>query len=292
MEQKQVMSEQDLKLNELEQYSMKNCIIVSGVPETPDENVLGLIMEIGRLIGVIIHETDIDNAHRIGKIRENKARPVIVKFVRHIKRAQFYQERKSVREAKVDQESCFGPNMLSRIFMADCLTRHNSAIMFVARQLRREGVLARAWTDAGAMKVRLSNDGPTKKIRGIRDLHKIVGDSPSLGLTDYGISKMQAAEEAPAPPEASGSTAADSQGHRGAGPERAATGATSGAGRRGSSAGSPAATRSRAGGASGTSGGHATPQARAAPWQSAAGGAGRSSAGASGGRGKRRHHGK
>lgn len=67
MKSKKVMSEQDLNINELEQYGMQSCVILKGVPESPEESVLGLVMEIGRLIDVEIPPTDIDNTHSMGK---------------------------------------------------------------------------------------------------------------------------------------------------------------------------------------------------------------------------------
>lgn len=273
MEPKKVMSEQDLKINELEQYSKKNCVIINGVPEAPDESALGLVMEIGRLIDVEILPTDIDNVHRMGKQKnDDKPRPIIVKFVRYLKRSEFYQERKSVREARVPEDSRFTATMLDRVYIADCLTRHNGAIMFVARQLRKDGMIAHCWTDGGVMKVRVNVDGPTKRIRGINDLHQLVGDHAALGMSDFGIPGMPETSALPeAPRTVPSSRGGGRSRERSAGPR--------------SSTGSPAGrpTRSRPGAAPAVSG-RSTPQAGATPTPRQTAAPGTSGSGASGGR--------
>lgn len=174
--------EQALKLNELEQYSKKNCLIISGMPESSDENVFGIVMEIGRLMGVEVLLRDMCNAHRLGKERADKGkpRPIIVKFVSFNKRSEFYAERKTIREVKVDDESCFDARALTNVYVSDCLTRHNSAVMYAARQLKRDHQITAQWCDAGKMKVRLTQDGRTQIIRGISDLRRLVGQHPCL----------------------------------------------------------------------------------------------------------------
>lgn len=271
------LAEQELALNELQQYSMRNCVIISGIKEDANESPLGIVIEIGRLIGVNICATDVCNAHRIGKARtDGKPRPIIVKFVRFFKRAEFYSERKSIRDAVVDGESCFRADTLRTVYVADCLTRHNSEVMYLARKLKREGAIARAWTDFGIMKVRADNDGPTIKIRGIQDLQKLVGDHPALDQSSTDTSGKSTQPQAP--------TESTSDGTR-AGPSRPARG-----GRSTSRGGTPAgATRGHAGTAAASSSqasprGGATPRGGASPRFPPTG----SGAGASEGRGGRR----
>lgn len=184
----EVFVNQALRLNELEQYSRKNCVVINGVKESSDENVVGLVIEIARLIGVTVNAEDIDNAHRMGKAhqsqssrgRQFKPRPIIVKFVSFRKRSEFFAERKTIRDATVDSESTFPQGMLESIFVADCLTKYNGTIMYVARQLKRDNRLEAAWSDAGRLKVRVSNGGPTIVIRSLNDLKNITGNHPSF----------------------------------------------------------------------------------------------------------------
>lgn len=174
-----ILHQHFLRMNDLEQYSRKNCLMVNGVPEKSDESVPGLIMEIGRLIRVDITLADIDHCHRVGKFK-TKTRPIIVKFVSFRKRAELYEERKTIRDANIDDVSCFTDNMLNNIYISDCLTQYNNSVMYIARELRRDKKLAAAWSDVGRMKVRLEGNGPTKIIRSLEDLKTLVGEHPAF----------------------------------------------------------------------------------------------------------------
>ncbi|KAF0288730.1 hypothetical protein FJT64_012887 [Amphibalanus amphitrite] len=54
-------------INELEQYSRRLCVNVSGVPETPNESTDQIIMDLGKMAGVTVTPADLDRTHRIGK---------------------------------------------------------------------------------------------------------------------------------------------------------------------------------------------------------------------------------
>ena len=78
--------------------------------------------------------------------------------------------------------------------MADNLTRYNSAVMFAARELKREGRINSSWTDSGKMKVRIGGrNSPTKIIRSAADLRKLVGDHAALDAADALLRSQQIA---------------------------------------------------------------------------------------------------
>ena len=59
--------------------------------------------------------------------------------------------------------------MLKDIYVADYLTRYNSAVIFTARELKREGRINSSWTNSGKMKVKIGvQDSPTKIIHSCR----------------------------------------------------------------------------------------------------------------------------
>ena len=77
------------KLNDLEQYGRRNNIRISGLShdkpnEYAQESIEGVISKVNNKLGLPLHYQDIDIAHRLGKFKAGKIRPVIVKFVRRI----------------------------------------------------------------------------------------------------------------------------------------------------------------------------------------------------------------
>jgi len=73
--------------NDLEQYGRQNNIHVSGIEgdanrQTSRTTTELLISTIKAKTGLDINEQEIDIAHRLGKYKQGKHRPIIVKFVR------------------------------------------------------------------------------------------------------------------------------------------------------------------------------------------------------------------
>ena len=87
------------RLSEQEQYSRRNCLIVHGIPETPQpENTDQKITEAAKQhLGIELRPEALDRSHRIGprldKTGKPRARPLVVKFVDYNSRAAFYRLR-------------------------------------------------------------------------------------------------------------------------------------------------------------------------------------------------------
>jgi len=82
------------QLNQQAQYSHRNCLIINGVPEDNNENILGVV----RRVAVAIRFQDwddslLDAVHRLGK-NTNSPRPIIIKFVRRLDKNEFLRKKK------------------------------------------------------------------------------------------------------------------------------------------------------------------------------------------------------
>ena len=75
-------------LEDLQQYSRRNCLIVSGVPERRNEKTDDLIKNVATKVGVEVQDQDIDRSHRLGAPKPGRPRPIIVKFTRYNKRSE------------------------------------------------------------------------------------------------------------------------------------------------------------------------------------------------------------
>ncbi|KAF0312610.1 hypothetical protein FJT64_016650 [Amphibalanus amphitrite] len=54
------------RLNELEQYSRRLCLNVSGVPEAPGEDTNQIVTDLAKMAGVNVAPRDLDVSHRVG----------------------------------------------------------------------------------------------------------------------------------------------------------------------------------------------------------------------------------
>ena len=177
---KRDLTDSETKLDELEQYSRKNSLNITGIPESQGESTSQLIRDLGKMIGVDINRTDIDACHRIGRQTASKPRTIIVKFTRYDQRQDVYAARKKLREVSAPVGAPFTRQQLENIYISDNLTSRRQAVLYVARQLKRKGKLFAAWSDAGRLKVRISRGGNTKVISTNNDLRELVGDDPEL----------------------------------------------------------------------------------------------------------------
>ena len=85
-----------LRIDSLEQYGRRNCVLVHGIPEKKDEDTDVLFTEtIQQHLNISIKPRDIDRTHRIGKPTEGKNRPIIAKFARYNKRRTVFLNKKA-----------------------------------------------------------------------------------------------------------------------------------------------------------------------------------------------------
>ena len=159
-------------INELEQYSRRLCVNVSGVPESSGESTDQIIVDLGKMAGITVAPADLDRTHRIGKGNGGGPRTIIARFTNFSKRQEFYNARRELRKPRPVRGSTVSTETAGKTFVSDNLTRENQHTMYVARCLKKEGKLHSAWTDVGRMKIRLREGGPTKIIRSLEELRE------------------------------------------------------------------------------------------------------------------------
>ena len=190
------LSKANRQINELEQYSRRCCLDISGVPERQDEDTTELLVELSKVVGVQMEKADIDVSHRVGRPSPGKTRKIIAKFIRVSKRQELYAARRDLRKAKATRGSFFTEEVLEKTYISENLTRENDLLLYKARQLRKKDKLYAVWSDQGKLKTRVTNGAPTKIFRCIEDLVALVGDDPVLHSDDAPAAPPGAARNA------------------------------------------------------------------------------------------------
>lgn len=179
--QKSVIEDQDQRLSELEQYSRRNCLNFTGIPEAKEENTVQLAIDLAKMANVKLERTDIDRAHRIGKLKTPAPgqssvtpRPLVVKYTytSYLKREAVWFGRKELRKAKPPRGSTLTEGSMKNAFVQENLTRRNQEIMYLARELRRAGKLWAVWTDGCVLKVKKSKEAQTVRLTSKADLRQ------------------------------------------------------------------------------------------------------------------------
>lgn len=109
-----------------EQYSRRNCLRITGVPEEATENTDELVLKLASDLGTDIQLSDTDHSHRLGRLNAARTRPrdMIVKFATFRSRQKLYKVRSSLKDK--------GYN---RVFLNEDLTKVRSKVLFDCRSI-------------------------------------------------------------------------------------------------------------------------------------------------------------
>ena len=121
-----------LEKDHSEQYSRREILRVTGVPQKPDEDTTQIMCQIAHSIGIQISPSDISVSHRNGKSLGSNPRPILVKFVRREVKNQILQRKKFTRNITHDPDG----NAV-KIFLDEALTSMRAS---VCKKLRTDRV--------------------------------------------------------------------------------------------------------------------------------------------------------
>lgn len=128
-----------------EQYGRRNCLRISGVPETEDSTD-DYIMKVCTTLNVPITIQDIDRSHRVGKKEApgGKPRAILAKFSTYRARQLFYRSRFSLQSTEG----------YSTVFVNEDLTKRRNSLLYHARGLVKSGNILKAWSSDGQILVK------------------------------------------------------------------------------------------------------------------------------------------
>ena len=138
----------------LEQYTRRNSVRISGIPEELSENTDGIVLKLAEKLDVPMTSADIDRSHRVGKpdnrgrtaaTTKMRHRDIIVKFATYNARHRLYSMRKELRNTD-----------MNKVFINEDLT--TSKLLFDARSLVRSNKLKSAYSSDGKIFIRDHND--------------------------------------------------------------------------------------------------------------------------------------
>ena len=148
-----------------EQYSRRNCLRLSGLPEQSNENTDSAVLKICETLKVPMDVRDIDRSHRIGKPSTAKPRQVIIKFATYRARQRIFKARSGLKDTD-DYEG---------VFINEDLTKKRNAILYAARRLVKHGKLRGCWSSDGTILVKDKSDRVTR-INSSEDLMRFEND--------------------------------------------------------------------------------------------------------------------
>lgn len=141
-------------IDDLEQYSRRSCLRISGIKEEEGENTDEIVLDLARRVSADIRPEDVDRSHRVGRPREvnqntnavPRPREIIVKLANYRARMQLLKGRAFLRSTK------------ARIFINEDLTSARKEIAYECRGLKRDNKIKKMWTYNGNIFIKDNND--------------------------------------------------------------------------------------------------------------------------------------
>ena len=151
------------KVDDLEQYSRRSCLRISGIKETDDESTDDLVLELAARIDVDVAPSDIHRSHRVGPRKpapsggQIRPREIIVRFNNSQARLDLLKGRRTLRQLK------------DGVFINEDLTQYRKHLAYQCRKLVKENKLSKTWVYNGNIFVE-TRDGNKVKITSDREL--------------------------------------------------------------------------------------------------------------------------
>jgi uncharacterized protein YoxC len=177
-----IVDQQSNELDEIEQYSRRDCVEISGLPQENDEDLNKLVVKIGSLMDVELDERDISISHRLPKSRSenqqvnrsaaNASAKIIVKFTRRDTKAKFYQGRLRLKD-KTTRDLGFLRSPEHKLYISESLSPRKNQLFKKCLKFKRDKFFRYIWTYNGRIYLRKNSTSPTHAINVVADLEKL-----------------------------------------------------------------------------------------------------------------------
>lgn len=169
---KETITQEQHRINDLEQYGRRSMLEISNIPVKNEENIKDIVTALASKMKVkdFNYDTDVDVAHRLNS--KLKPPPIIVMFRSRTKRDEFYEQRKSLRNITL-QDLEIGFQQRKIIFINESLTISNAILFRKARDICKKNKFKFYWTSKGKILCKKAMDTPTILIKDEKDLDNI-----------------------------------------------------------------------------------------------------------------------
>ena len=166
-----------------EQYSRRECLEISGIPDSiPNNNLEETVLKIFNETGVTVNSRDVEACHRLNQ----KANPkkVIIKLSKRKDVARVMNNKKKLKSMKPQN---IGLPSGCKIYINESLCKYYKYLWWKCKLLQTRGSIQSFWVTNGSIRIRHQNDQVTSVIR-IEDLESHVLEDDLCNKNDDGDS--------------------------------------------------------------------------------------------------------
>ena len=139
------IEELESRIDDMEQYSRRNCLKLSGIIESSGENTDNIVLSIINkdILSPTGHKMDmrsIGRTHRVGPTGGTK-RDIIVRFISYRDRDLVFRNKRNLKLRNA--------SATSKVFVNEALTRKRASLFKKVRDLKKDSRIAECWTQDG-----------------------------------------------------------------------------------------------------------------------------------------------
>ncbi|KAI5718811.1 hypothetical protein M8J76_000589 [Diaphorina citri] len=149
-------------IDELQQRSRLNNIIINGVRQEKNEDVYKLVENLGKTLGIMDPIKDIQIAHRVSTTKKDKIKPIVVRMANSSTRDKWTN---AYRKKQLWQQN---------IYINEHLTKKNQQLLFKCKQLKQTHNFKYVWVKDCKVLVRKDENARIIAIRNEKDLSRIM----------------------------------------------------------------------------------------------------------------------
>lgn len=165
------MKETQIRLRNMEQYSRKCNVEISGIPLSNNEDVISVVEDVGKAIGVPLRREEVAAAHRVPSFRKGRMPPLIVQFSSRITRDQWITKAKGRRDLTADNINKNFPR--SRVFISEHLTPETKVLLTRTKDKCRELGWRYVWCKEGKVFCRRDDGERCVRVDSLDDVAKL-----------------------------------------------------------------------------------------------------------------------
>ncbi|XP_046684955.1 uncharacterized protein LOC124370706 [Homalodisca vitripennis] len=181
MKQNQKLTEANLKLGEtvielkckvreLEQYSRRTNLEISGIPETRNKDTMRILRDIGTAIGVELHDTQVKAAHRVPSYKQGRAPPMVVQFQTKMQRDVWITNYKKKKDLSARRVNNAFPD--TRVYINEHVSPDNKIFLAQLKERSKQCNVKYVWFKDGKFYLRRDDGEKCIKITSLDEVEK------------------------------------------------------------------------------------------------------------------------
>ena len=136
---------------------------INDIPERPQEDIMGLTIDLINTMGVPLNRHEVNRCHRIGPRTNNKTRPILVELTSSFIKKKVFLNRSNLQ----------GTNYQGG-FITEDLTPTRSTLLYQCRELTRSNRIESSWSNQGEIFIQMEEGGREIRVKDLKELYEHV----------------------------------------------------------------------------------------------------------------------